>query len=84
VDPGVERVLMQALAPYPGERPTLQRVVLALERAQTRLAVVEARLSPRLSASARAWRAGAAGLGLTAFWIWRKVAEKRGRHGSLN
>jgi serine/threonine-protein kinase len=82
VDPGLERVLMEALAPDPTERPAVRRIVLALERAQARLAAAAGLLEPRVNVSVSVWRVAAASLGLVTLGLWTRLRRRRGTGGS--
>ena len=81
VDPGLERVLMQALAPDPTERPAVRRAVLALERAQARLVAAAGRHATRVNVSVSPWRVAAASLGLVMLGFWTRFRRAQGRRG---
>lgn len=84
MDAGVERVLMQALAADPRMRPPVRRAVLALERAQARLAAARPSPATRINSSLRPWRVAAASLGLLILGLWRKVGRRESRRAAPN
>jgi serine/threonine protein kinase len=79
VAPGVARVLMQAVAVDPTERPAVRRVVLALERAQARVVATGGRRTPRVHVSVSPWRIAAASLGTLVLGLWRRARRSRRR-----
>jgi serine/threonine protein kinase len=75
IDDEVERVVMRSMASEPSHRPSLRRIVLALERAQARL--VAANRSAGTPVSVSAWRIALASLGLVAFGLWTRFGRRR-------
>jgi hypothetical protein len=76
VNADVDRVLMQALAPDPAHRPSLERLVRVLERAQAR-AVVDAGGQRGAANEVGRLRFLVVSLGVAAFGLWTKL-RKRG------
>jgi serine/threonine protein kinase len=79
VDPGVESVLMQALAAEPADRPGPGRLVRALERAQARVVAAAGQRGETMDVSVPRWRVLVAGIGLAAFGLWTRFRKRRGR-----
>jgi serine/threonine protein kinase len=82
VDGEVGRIVMQAMAPDPADRPSLRRIVLSLERAQARLIAAGGRPVAGVSVSVSPWRIALASLVLAALGLWTKFGRRRGRSGS--
>jgi len=77
IDDQVERTVMRAMASRAADRPSLRRIVLALERAQARLVAANSSAGIRVSVSA--WRIALASLGLAAFGLWARFGRRRER-----
>lgn len=81
VESGLARVLMDTLAPDPRDRPTVQRAVLALERARARLAVTAGRHATKVNISLSLWRVAAASVGLVMLGFWTRFRRGQDRRG---
>ena len=77
IDDQVERAVMCAMASSPADRPSLRRVVLALERAHARL--VAGNSNAGIHVPVNAWRIALASLGLAALGLWARFGRRRDR-----
>jgi serine/threonine protein kinase len=83
VDRGVERVLMQALAPDPRLRPSAQTAVLALESAHARFQHTSGAWNARATSTfGSPWRLAAAGVGLMVLGLWKEHLRRCVRSGN--
>jgi hypothetical protein len=82
VDPGVDSVLMQALATDPANRPGPGKLVRVLERAQARVVAAAGQRAETMDVSVSQWRVLVAGLGLAACGLWTRFRKRRG--GGVN
>jgi serine/threonine protein kinase len=74
LDDQVERTVMRAMASLPADRPSLRRIVLTLERAQSRFVVANNRTGARVSVNT--WRIAVASLGLAALGLWARFRRR--------
>jgi len=82
VDQGVDSILMQALTTDPANRPSPDRLVRALERAQARVVAAAGQCGETMGASVGGWRVLGAGLGLAAFGLWTRLRKRRNGSGN--